>query len=719
VDFDASDMPMTDKQMQDAEFEILNLRSVLGAGVPPTIKEGRRTRGANLLWLLSFTLVKKEKAMKSALTFCAILLLGIGLPGQTGASPKPGQQNSAASTRSASVVQSSHEIAMARVDPGNDGGTATAPSSAPANASNRTNEAATDSATPVANTSAAAPAAPARAEPENLEGEIQQLRDLVDSQSKELAATREQMKQQQLKMQTLETRLKASGASGSASSEAQSTEAASSAQHETSAALSAAPTAPAIDARAVAPSVNAEAQTSNETSDNAQVSPLQLKVGSAYITPVGFMDFTGVWRARDGGSGIGTNFAGIPYGNNGVFQANLSEFRFSMQNSRVGFRVDANVKGSHVIGYMESDFLGNNPTNVAVSSNSNTMRSRLYWVDVRRGAWELLGGQTWSLATPNRVGLSPLPGDVFFSYNMDVNYQVGMVWGRIPEFRVDYHFPDDKAAFAIAVDSPDQYMGGTNGSTAVTLPACCSYYAGGQLDNGTTTLNPPNRGPDVIAKFVADPSKRLHFEVGGIARFFQLYNQKSTTHYSATGGAGFVNLDFGVTKGLRLLTHNYWSDGGGRYIFGQAPDLIARADGSPSLVKSGSTVDGFEFTHQNTTLFGYWGAVYIKRNVATDSDGCNIGWGFAPSPSSLTGCASASSGQNRVIQEPTVGFIKNFWKDPKYGALSLIGQYSYLTRDPWHVAAGSPKHGFSSMAFLDLRYTLPGSAPTLGKPGKE
>lgn len=450
-----------------------------------------------------------------------------------------------------------------------------------------------------------------------------------------------------------------------------------------------------------------------------QVSPLQLRVGDAYITPVGFMDFTGVWRSRVGGSGIGTNFAGIPYGNT-TFQTNLNEFRFSMQNSRIGFRVDANVKGSHVMGYMESDFLGNNPTNVAVSSNSNTLRSRLYWVDVRKGAWELLGGQSWSLATPNRVGVSPLPGDVFFSYNMDVNYQLGMVWGRIPELRLAYHFPSDKAAFAVALDSPEQYAGGTNGSAAFTPPAALAgTYVGGELNNGNTTLGVANRAPDVIAKFVVDPSKRFHGEIGGIARFFQLFNPATATTFTATGGGGFVNLDVGVFNSFRLLTHNFWSDGGGRYIFGQAPDLIAHADGSPSLVHASSSVDGFEFTHQNSTLFGYYGLVYIGRNVTTDTNGCFIGWGFGPSAAGLTGCVSPQSGQNRAIQEGTAGFIQNFWKDSRYGALSLIGQYSYLTRDPWAIATGAPKNAHASMAFLDLRYTLPGSAPTLGKPGKE
>ena len=448
-------------------------------------------------------------------------------------------------------------------------------------------------------------------------------------------------------------------------------------------------------------------ETAQTRTAGAETSPLQLHIGDASITPVGFMDLTGVWRSRDGGSGIGTNFAGIPYGTSSSFAANMSEFRFSMQNSRIGFRVDADVKGSHVIGYEESDFLGNNPTNVAVSSNSNTFRSRLYWVDIRKDAWEVLAGQTWSLATANRSGVSPLPGDVFFSNNMDVNYQLGMVWGRIPEFRVAYHFPDDKAAFAVALSSPDQYIGGTNGSVGITLPACCANYAGGVFDNGAATLSTPNRAPDVIAKFVVDPSRRLHGEIGGIARFFQAYNQTAATHFSKTGGAGFVNLDFGIVGGLRLLTHNYWSDGGGRYIFGQAPDLIARADGSLSLVHASSTVDGFEFTHLNTTISGYYGLVYIQRNVGIDANGTSqIGWGFSGAP----------SGQNRSIQEGSVGFIQNFWKNPRLGTLGMIGQYSYLTRDPWAVATGAPKNAHASMAWLDLRYTLPGSAPTLGKP---
>ena len=657
--------------------------------------------------------------MKCRWTWSVILALTTGLLAQTAATPAPGNSTSRPTASSNRSQSQNNALTVARLEgDGSSGNKASGPNRS-TNGSNKAEPSSSAATSP-----AAAPAAnpPANAEPLPVEDQVQQLRDQVVSQSKELQATREQLQQQQQKMQALEDQLKSSGSSTAKTA----APAPSSASAAPVAALPVPVTSEAgssssreSSANSASPQPTAAAQ-SDASSMNSEESPLQFKLGSAYITPVGFMDFTGVWRNRDTGNGIGTNFAGVPYGTNSAYTTQLSEFRFSMQNSRIGFRVDANVKGSHVIGYFEGDFLGNNATNIAVSSNSNTFRSRLYWVDWRNGGWEVLGGQSWSLATPNRAGISPLPGDVFYSYNMDTNYQVGMVWGRIPEFRVAYHLPENKAAFALALDSPDQYVGGVNGSGTITPPACCSYLIGGEADNGTTTLGPPNRGPDVIAKFAADPSKLLHVEVGGLARFFAVYNETTKATFSKTGGAGFVNLDAGLgNSGLRLLSHNYWSDGGGRYIFGSAPDFIARADLSLDLVHSGSTLDGLEFTKKNTTIFGYYGLDYIQRTVAVDTDGCNIGWGYAPSASTLTGCTAPSTGQNRSVQEGTLGFINNFWKNPKYGALSLIGQVSYVNRDPWFVATGAPKNAHVTMAFIDLRYTLPGSAPTMGKPGRE
>jgi len=462
-----------------------------------------------------------------------------------------------------------------------------------------------------------------------------------------------------------------------------------------------------------------------------QESPLTFHIGNATLTPVGFMDFTGVVHSHVAGGNIGTSFGSIPYATNsgGVlpYQTNLSEFRLSIQNSRIGFRTDADVEGAHVIGYMEADFLGTPAsTNIAVTSNSQLLRALLYWVDVMKGGWEVLGGQTWSLLTPGRVGISPLPSDVFYTQDMDVNYQLGLFWGRIPELRVAYHHPSGKAAFAIAIDSPDQYAGGSSGGSSIVLPTGLATPYAGELDFGASSggIATPNLAPDVIAKLALDPSKRVHFEIGGVERNFKVYYPgvaaaaaTSTTPavtavpsatFSTEGGGGFANLHVEIFKGFRLMTNNFWSDGGGRYIFGQAPDLVANTDGSISPLHSSSTVSGFEFTHKNTLIFAYYGGLMISRDPVIDTTGKLVGYGYKGS----------SSSQNRTIQEATFGFNQAVWKHPKYGALNLIGQYSYLTRDPWYVATGQPANATMNMVFIDLRYTLPGSAPTLGKPAR-
>ncbi len=132
-------------------------------------------------------------------------------------------------------------------------------------------------------------------------------------------------------------------------------------------------------------------------------SPLQLKIGDATITPVGFMDLTNTYRSTNAGTSLQTNFGSIPY-NNGV-TGRLSEDKLSAANSRIGFRVDAGVKGANVMGYYEGDFVGgvgDTAYNTQVSSNSLLYRIRLYWVDVRKSKFEFLAGQSWSMLTPNR-----------------------------------------------------------------------------------------------------------------------------------------------------------------------------------------------------------------------------------------------------------------------------------------------------------------------------
>ncbi len=443
--------------------------------------------------------------------------------------------------------------------------------------------------------------------------------------------------------------------------------------------------------------------------DAPDSSPLQFKLGDAFITPVGFMDMTSVTRSVNAGSGIGTNFGGIPYGNTQA--GSLTESRLSPQNSRIGMRVDTMVKDMKVLGYWESDFLGQlgNPPNggLAVSSNPYVFRLRLYWVDVMKGKFEFLAGQSWSLMTPNRRGLSPLPSDIFNSQDIDVNYQNGLVWARNPGFRFVYH-PSDKVAFGVALENSEPYIGGGNGGSAVVVPSAFSGLLGSQLNNGGSQIAAPALHPDIIAKVAFDPTSKFHLEIAGLEVTDKIASPASSPQYQTytkAGGGGSVNLGFDVAKGFRVLVNTFYSAGAGRYIFGQAPDFMIRSNGSLSLVRSASTVTGFEYTTGRNMLYVYYGGVYIPKNTALDANGKSlIGYG-----------AISSDGQNRAIQEITFGTNTTLAKSPKWGALNLMFQYSYLQRNPWLVAAGAPSNASASMGFVNLRFTLPGSAPTMGK----
>jgi hypothetical protein len=229
-----------------------------------------------------------------------------------------------------------------------------------------------------------------------------------------------------------------------------------------------------------------------------------------------------------------------------------------------------------------------------------------------------------------------------------------------------------------------------------------------QVDNQTNTQTTPNLHPDIIAKLAFDPTSRVHFEIAGIERTFKTWNtttgQPASGKYSSKAGAGgSINANFEVVKNFRLFTNNFWSDGGGRYIFGQAPDLVVRADGSVSPIHSGGMVQGIEATVGKVLLYAYYSGIYIGRNVAIDANGSSlVGYGYRGSANS----------QNRAIQELTFGFNQTIFKDGKLGAVNLMGQYAYVTRDPWYVATNAPKATHDNTIFFNIRYTLPGGAPS-------
>jgi hypothetical protein len=447
-------------------------------------------------------------------------------------------------------------------------------------------------------------------------------------------------------------------------------------------------------------------------SESKKRSPLSVGLGSTTLTPLGFMDMTYFTRSTNVGSGIGTNFGSIP--NNTAAAGHLSETNFSAQNSRVGFRVDSTVLGAKVLGYLEADFLFNNDANsYQITSNSAGLRLRNYFVDIEKSGFEVMGGQDWSLLTPNRKGLSPLPGDIFLTQNMDTNYQIGLIWTRAPQFRFIAH-PNENVSFGVALENPQQYVGGGAGEGTVTYPFALNSVLTPQFQSGASPTGVPNLFPDIIFKaaFDGNPGGRaLHLEAAGLVRGFKNYltgvkPPAVLGSHTAVGYGGEVNSNLELFKGFHFVENAYFSDGGGRYIFGQAPDLIIRPDGSISPLHSYSTLDGFEAQVTKDSLLGlYYGGVYAGRGVTFDptASGSTLenpvyaGYGFPGSAFS----------NNRYIQELTFDWVQTLWKNPSYGALSLINQYSYVWREPWYVAAAGPKQAHTNLVYVNLRYTLP------------
>jgi hypothetical protein len=554
---------------------------------------------------------------------------------------------------------------------------------------------------------------PSASDATQMKNDVQKLLEAVQAQQKSMAEQQKQITEQQIEIERLKQQLSAQPQAASANSEAQ--------------------TARVVNATLTAPSTNPVARPISDTAMQEQPkdSPLSFRIGGADFTPGGFMDFTTIFRSTNTGA-LGTNFFSIPF--SPAANAHLTETRFTATNSRISLKATSKFLGNDVTGYVEMDFLGNDANNVNVTSNGHTFRQRQYWVDVKRGKWEVLAGQAWSWLTPNRVGLSSNPSEVNNTYDMDFNYQVGLTWTRAPQFRLVYH-PNDHWGMGLALENPQQFFGPSgitlpSNGTGIAAPVAAFFdvNSGGSPAVGGAN-GTPNVFPDFIPKIAYDTDmggKHFHAEAAGLLTSAKIDNipvggPTFVTHTKIGGGVqSAVNLE--VIKNFRIVASGFYGEGGGRYMFGSGPQAvvlptITGTDLRISMVHSGSGILGFETQVTPKTLFfGYYGGDYFQRNFSTDFTVApnaaglrpNVGFGFGPvfngAVQVFPGSGTAS---NRDIQEGTLGWIQTFWRNPQYGALQLITQASYLTRSPWFVAAGAPKNAHLGMGWANLRYVLP------------
>jgi hypothetical protein len=337
---------------------------------------------------------------------------------------------------------------------------------------------------------------------------------------------------------------------------------------------------------------------SDETSaiKKAIANPTTLHYKGITITPGGYAAGETVYRSKATGGDIPTAFTSIPYEQANGYQ--LSEFFGSARQSRVTMMAEGKTSWGTLRGYWEADWLGTGITSNNNQSNSYVLRQRVIWAQAAlKNGWAFTGGQLWSLATEDKVGISNLSGDILTPQTIDPNYVAGFVWTRQYGFRVTKTFP--KVAFGFSAENPQLLYtaslagntpyavlgsAGTNGGNYNAAISACTpatsivnYTNQTQIDSAgaTTQVAVPvyktlngcadiatlsfNEAPDLILKAAFDPGWG-HYEIiaiGGTPH--ETVFPGETTNSNLYGG--LTDVATGTVVAPALTTANHYNTG--------------------------------------------------------------------------------------------------------------------------------------------------------------
>ncbi len=180
-------------------------------------------------------------------------------------------------------------------------------------------------------------------------------------------------------------------------------------------------------------------------------------------------------------------------------------------------------------------------------------------------------------------------------------------------------------------------------------------------------------------------------------RGYKTYNPATSTTNSAIGTGYELGVNLEPLHNFHFVATYFGSDGGGRYIANtNLPDFIVNADGTMTTVKSRSYIVGPEITVNKSLIYGYYSWIKGDQALALDTNGKQIGFG-----------TTGNNVANNTLSEATVGLTQTFYRDPKFGGIQLLIQYSQVKRTPFSVPAGTPTSAKTNMFYVDVRYILP------------
>ena len=453
----------------------------------------------------------------------------------------------------------------------------------------------------------------------------------------------------------------------------------------------------------------------------AQDSTATLHYKGITLQPIGFVAFESVWRQRNITADIGSSYSAIPF--SGTTNGQMTEFRLTGRQSRIGLLASGNVGKTKVSGYWESDFLTVGTTSNSNESNSYALRIRQFFVQAAlESGWTIAGGQMWSMMTPSKVGMNPRSEAV--PLTIEAQYAVGFNWARQAGLRFVNKISDAVTWGFGVEESQTTYSARNAPGNFVT------GQAGGSLLNATTTYS-TDYSPDFVTKLSFDPKGMGHWEIKAVASSFR---DRIVDPVTATNSHNVTNWGYGVGFGIYLPVMSggrdvvdfglsgLYGNGIGRYGTTTLPDVTIGPDSALKAITASQIMLSIE-THptKDFDLYSYVGAEYADRTtfigaVGASNAGKGVGYGSplnvnttcqveAGPTNNTTPVGGACNADTRAYWQANLGFWYRFYKGAA-GTVQWGAQYSYTSKNSWSGVGGEPQ-AIENMFFTSFRYVLP------------
>jgi hypothetical protein len=452
-------------------------------------------------------------------------------------------------------------------------------------------------------------------------------------------------------------------------------------------------------------------------SASAQDSTAALHYKGITVQPIGFVAFESVWRQRNLTADIGSSYSALPF--SGTTNGNMTEFRLTGRQSRIGLLATGNVGQNKVTGYWESDFLSSGTSSNSNESNSYTLRIRQFFLSAAlESGWTISGGQMWSMITPSKVGMNPRSEAI--PTTIEAQYAVGFNWQRQAGLRFVTKLGDE-ASWGFGVEESQASFSARNAPGNFV-----TGQLGGSLLNATQAYS-TDYSPDFVTKLAFDPKGMGHWELKAVTSSFRdriidpataATSRNSTTRGYGVGFGIYLPVMGGGRDMVDLGLSGLYGTGIGRYGTTMLPDVTIAADTTLKPIKASQFLLSIEMhPTKDFDLYSYIGAEYADRTTYVNAAGKGVGYGsplnsnaacqteLAPT-NNTTPVGGACNADTRAFWQANLGFWYRFYKGAA-GTVQWGMQYSYTSKNTWNDAASIQPQAIDNMIFTSFRYVLP------------